>query len=366
MSMAAERSRAAPAEPDRLEGFSSPREVDRLFGHAAAEREFADAFSGGRMHHAWLIVGPEGIGKATLAYRLARSVLAEGERVDPDHPVFRKVAALSHPNLLLITRSWVEKSKRWSQWILIDEVRRLRAFLGHSAGDRGWRVVIVDRADELNQSAANALLKALEEPPPQTLFFLISSAEGRLPVTIRSRVRILRAASLGEEDLQRAVRAALDRDGQEADAKTLATALALSQGSVRRALELISNEGIKLYDEIAAALAALPEIDGPRLHRQTERLAGQGGTERLELYLALLLGLIERLIRFTATGEGATQDERGLAGRLVSSANLAHWAEAWEAISNAKAEALALNLDRSLLVLEAWFRLQSLARDHPV
>ena len=364
--MAAERSRAAPAEPDRLEGFSSPREVDRLFGHTAAEREFADAFSGGRMHHAWLIVGPEGIGKATLAYRLARSVLAEGERVDPDHPVFRKVAALSHPNLLLITRSWVEKSKRWSQWILIDEVRRLRAFLGHSAGDRGWRVVIVDRADELNQSAANALLKALEEPPPQTLFLLISSAEGRLPVTIRSRVRILRAASLGEEDLQRAVRAALDRDGQEADAKTLATALALSQGSVRRALELISNEGIKLYDEIAAALAALPEIDGPRLHRQAERLAGQGGTERLELYLALLLGLIERLIRFTATGEGATQDERALAGRLVSSASLPHWAEAWEAISNAKTEALALNLDRSLLVLEAWFRLQSLAREHPV
>jgi DNA polymerase-3 subunit delta' len=367
MSMAAERGRgAAPVEPDRLEGFPLPREVDRLFGHEAAEREFTDALRSGRMHHAWLIVGPEGVGKATLAYRLARSVLAEGGSVDRHHPVFRKVAALSHPNLMLITRSWLEKPKRYSQWILIDEVRRLRAFLSHTAGEEGWRVVIVDRADELNQSAASALLKALEEPPPRTLFLLISSAEGRLPVTIRSRTRVLRLAPLGEEDLERAVQAALLPGGNEPDAKTLATALALSQGSVRRALELISNEGIKIYDEIAASLAALPEIDSPRLHRQAERLAGQGGTERLELYLALLLGLIERMVRFAGTGAGALQDEQRLANRLISPANLPHWAEAWEAISNAMAEVMALNLDRSLLVLETWFRLQKVAREHPV
>ncbi len=117
--------------------------------------------------------------------------------------MFRKVAALSHPNLLLIRRSWVEKSKRYSQWIGVDEVRRLRAFLGNTAGEGGWRVVIVDRADELNQNAANALLKALEEPPSKTLFLLISSAEGRLPVTIRSRARTLRVTALGEEDLER-------------------------------------------------------------------------------------------------------------------------------------------------------------------
>jgi DNA polymerase-3 subunit delta' len=366
MSMAAERSRAAPGEPDRLTGFSTPREVDRLFGHEAALNEFADALEGGRMHHAWLLVGPEGIGKATLAYRFARSVLAEGETVDADHPVFRKVAALSHPNLLLIRRSWVEKSKRYSQWIGIDEVRRLRAFLGNTAGEGGWRVVIVDRADELNQNAANALLKALEEPPSKTLFLLISSAEGRLPVTIRSRARTLRVSVLGERDLKEAVQAALDRDSHDADARTLTTALALSQGSVRRALELIASDGIALYDEITAALAALPDIDGPRLHRQVERLAGAADTERFDLYLALLLGLIERLIRVTATGEGATQEEQKLAKRLISPANLADWADAWEAISEAKREAFALNLDRGLLLLETWFRLQHLARVHPV
>ncbi len=368
--MAAERGRTALAEPDRLEGFSPPREIDRVFGHEATLREFADAFESGRMHHAWLLVGPEGIGKATLAYSLARWVLAEGdqgrEAIDRDHPVFRKVAALSHPNLLLIRRSWNDKSKRYSQWIGVEEVRRLRAFLGHSAGEGAWRVIIIDRADELNQNAANALLKALEEPPARTVFLLISSAEGRLPVTIRSRARILRVTALGEADLEKAVKAALARDGHEADAETLATALALSQGSVRRALELVSSEGIELYGEIAAALAALPDLEGMRLHRTVERLAGSTDTERLDLYLALLLGLIERLIRFAATGEGATQQEQRLASGLISPANLANWAEAWEAISEARAEVFALNLDRSLLVLETWFRLQAIAREHPV
>src|SRR4030067_1202177 len=139
MSRAAERSRAWLAEPDRLAGFSTPREVDGLFGHEAALNEFADALESGRMHHAWLLVGPEGICKATLAYRFARSVLAEGEVGGADHPGVRKVAALSHPNLLLIRRSWVEKSKRYSQWIGVDEVRGPRPFLVNTARARGRR-----------------------------------------------------------------------------------------------------------------------------------------------------------------------------------------------------------------------------------
>jgi DNA polymerase-3 subunit delta' len=372
MSLAAERARNATVEPDRLDPFSTPREVDRVFGHDDAVAEFESALRSGRMHHAWLLVGPEGVGKATLAYRFARTVLAhvetgaEARDVHADHAVFRKVASLAHPNLLLIRRSWVEKSKRYSQWIGVDEVRRLRAFLGNTAGEGGWRVVVVDRADELNQNAANALLKALEEPPPQTLFLLVSSAEGRLPVTIRSRARTLRLAGLGPNDLERAVRAALDRAGLKTDAETLRVALALAQGSVRRALELVSGEGIALYNEILANFAALPRIDGAALHKQVERLTGAGDSERLELYLSLLLGLIERLIRYAATGEGAGEDEQDLAKHLISNDNLARWAETWEALSEARSEAFALNLDRSLLVLDTWFRLQQLAHEHPV
>jgi DNA polymerase III subunit delta' len=370
---AAEKSRAAAAEPDRLEGFSSPREVDRVFGHGAALAEFGEALASGRMHHAWLLGGLEGIGKATLAYSVARAVLAQSERLDAaleaigaGHPVFRKVAALSHPNLLLIRRSWIEKTKRYSQWIGVEEVRRLRAFLGNSAGERGWRVVVVDRADELNPNAANALLKMLEEPPPQTLFLLVAGAEGRLPVTIRSRTRILRVAPLAAEDLEGAVRAALARDCHEVDEATLQTALGLSEGSVRRALELATGEGIALHSEAVALLSTLPQVDGARLHRLVERLGVPSESETLELFVSLLLGFVERLVRASATGEALNPEERELAARFIGPANRAYWAEAWEAIDRAQTEASILNLDRSLFLLETASRLQQLVRDHPV
>jgi DNA polymerase-3 subunit delta' len=223
-------------------------------------------------------------------------------------------------------------------------------------------VVIVDRADELNQNAANALLKALEEPPQRTLFLLVAAAEGRIPVTIRSRSLALRVSALGPAELEEAVRSALARDGHEVDAETLRTALPLSQGSVRRALELATGEGIELYRELLAHLGRLPDLDGPAVHRLAERVGGFTDSERLELFFSLLLGLLERMIRAAATGEGAIGEEGELAASLLDEANLSQWADAWETISLAKADASALNLDRSLLVLETFHRLQQAAR----
>jgi DNA polymerase III subunit delta' len=375
---AAQASRVENDEPDRLEGFSAPREVDRLFGHGAAITEFEEALISGRMPQAWLLVGPEGVGKATLAYHIARIVLAQNESaakgalnaIGAGHPIFRKVMALSHPNLLLLRRSLNERSKRFSQWIGVEEVRRLRSFLGNSAGERGWRVVVVDRADELNQNAANALLKTLEEPPQQTLFLLIASAEGRLPVTIRSRVRSLRLVPLAPHELEAAVKAALTRDGHRVDDAVLRTALGLSEGSVRRALELATGEGIALHGEIVALMGSLPQLDGARLHRLMERLGGSSDNESLELFVSLLLGLMERLVRASAKGgaglSGLSRDEQALAARLVDARNRAQWAEAWEDIGRAKEEGSLLNLDRGLFLLETFSRLQQLAREHPV
>jgi DNA polymerase-3 subunit delta' len=366
------KSRLAGDEPDRLEGFSAPREVDRLFGHDAARAEFEEALKGGRLHHAWLILGPEGIGKATLAYHLAREVLALGDEgpgrhipaVGADHPVFRRVAAQAHPNLLLLRRSWNERTKRYSQWIGVDEVRRLRSFLGHSAGEGSWRVVIVDRADDLNQNAANALLKALEEPPERTVFFLVAVAESHIRVTIRSRCRTLRVNALGDDDLKQGVAAALARDGYDADADRLGTALVLSQGSVRRALELLLGDGIALYRDLVTAFGKLPELDGSDLYKLADRLGGPSDAERFELFFSLLLGLLERLIRTAATGEGAIGAETALARLLIGRNDLSPWVEAWEAIGLAKEDAISLNLDRSLLVLETFLRLQQAARAH--
>ncbi|MEG6509723.1 DNA polymerase III subunit delta' [Methyloligella sp. 2.7D] len=355
-------------EPDRLAGFAAPREVAKVFGHEGPAQEFMDALASGRLHHGWLLTGPEGVGKATLAYALARRLLAQnhaergGDPDDPGAPLFVQIAGKAHPNLLVLTRTYNPKTKRFMQWISVDEVRRLRGFLGATAAESGWRVVIVDRADELNQSAANALLKALEEPPPNTVFLLLANAEGRLPATIRSRCRSLRLSPLEMAPLRQAVEQGLALSDRDASPDALETALSLSEGSVRLALELATGEGIGLYRDILSAFAGLPALDGVWLHSEADRLSSPANVERFELFFALLLGLMERLIRHAATGHGASNDEEAaIAARLLSSSNLKAWAEAWEAITKSKAEVLGLNLDRGLLLVESFGRLQALA-----
>src|SRR6478735_5441874 len=211
-------------EADRLDEFPHPRETRALFGHEAMEGELAQAFAGGRMHHAWLLAGREGIGKATLAYRLARHVLARPEERDPagqslevapETPAARQIRALSHPGLLLLRRPYDMRSKRIAASIPVDEVRRLKSFLGLTAGEGSWRVVIVDAADELNLNAANALLKSLEEPPTRGLFLLVASEPSRLLPTVRSRCRRLELAPLSGEALRTATEAALSAADME-------------------------------------------------------------------------------------------------------------------------------------------------------
>lgn len=362
----------SPPESDRLEGFRHPRETQVLFGHGAAERDLAEAVRVGRLHHAWLITGPEGIGKATLAYRMARVLLAAGGvmadkadlSVPAELPGVSMIAALSHPNLLVLRRPWQEQSKRFAVAITIDEVRRLKDFLGLTPGTGRWRVIIVDRAEDMNASAANALLKSLEEPPAHTIFLLICAAPGRLPATIRSRCRTLHLQPLGREELTAALRAALagvDRPAPEQ--AQLAQAVALAGGSVRHGLELLAGDGVALYGELRALLATLPRLDYDRVHRLADNVAGRDSEARFELLFTLLEDMLPRLIRHQASGAGAlTEEETALAGRLLAAPGLARWAQLWEEVRRAKADALALNLDRKSLVLGTFFRLEEAAR----
>jgi DNA polymerase-3 subunit delta' len=360
-------------EADRLDGFPHPRAAERVYGHEAAEQMLAAAFASGRLHHGWLIGGPEGIGKATLAYRFARYVLADpSERRDgtldigPETRTARQVLALSHPGLLVIRRAYDPKGKRFPANIPVDEVRRLKTFLGRTADEDTWRVVVVDRADELNISAANALLKSLEEPPPRTVFLLISSAPGRLLVTIRSRVRTLDLSALADEPLKRAVTQAFAGSGDEvaggAPSPSEWERLALlSGGSVRRLLSLHAAKGLALHDRISAILGKLPALDWGGVHALADELAGQAADQRYELFFELLLDALARLVNAAARGDGAPADA-ALAARLIGPARLASWAGLWERVAADKAETAALNLDRRALILDVFARLEAAAR----
>ncbi|MGA8989185.1 MAG: DNA polymerase III subunit delta', partial [Rhodoplanes sp.] len=193
-----------------------PRANNTLYGHAAAEQALLAAFRSGRMPHAWLIVGPAGIGKATLAYRLARFVLAHPDpaaaavqraqslRIDPDHPVARRIAAQAQGDLLALERRINEKTGKLFQDIAVDDVRRTVSFFGSTAGEGGWRVAIIDSVDELNASGANALLKIVEEPPHRSLLLLVAHSTAHVLPTIRSRCRVVALRPLDPTDLVQA------------------------------------------------------------------------------------------------------------------------------------------------------------------
>lgn len=358
-------------EADRLDGVPHPRATAKLYGHEAVERTLAEGFASGRMHHGWLLAGPEGIGKATLAYRFARHVLADPHQRDPtrqslqvpaDTTAARQVLALSHPGLLVIRRPWNHTTKRLGQVIPVDEVRRIKSFLAHTSGAGAWRIVIVDSADQLNVNAANALLKSLEEPPPRTFFLLLTSAPGRLLPTVRSRCRVIDLGPLVETDLRRAVLAALAVEEREPPgAGEWVRLVALSEGSVRRALSLWLGDGLKLDQRLEGLFAALPQIDWSAVHALADELSSQAAAERFEMFFDLLLKLVARLVRAGA-GIGADGELARLTAKLVPDTRLATWAELWETIAREKSETQALNLDRKSLILQTFSRIGSAAR----
>jgi DNA polymerase-3 subunit delta' len=357
-------------EADRLGEFPHPRETYELHGHAEAEAMLAQAFAAGRLHHAWLIAGRAGIGKATLAYRMARHVLAEpGERdpartslaVPAGSAAARQVARLAHPGLLVLRRPYDLARKRLLSIISVDEVRRLRAFLGHTAEAGGWRVVIVDSADELNPNAANALLKSLEEPPPRALFLLVTAQPGGLLPTIRSRCRRLDLAPLDAESLRRAAGAALEAAGMKAPpADKWRQLQRLAEGSVRAALQLATG-GMDLHERVEQLFARLPAVDWQALHTLADTLALDAQEQRYEMLFTLVLDAMAQLARAGASGQGSPEVV-ALAARLIPPARLPAWAEVWQAILSDKADVSELNLDRKALIVRTVARIEAVAR----
>src|SRR3977135_1249580 len=261
----------------------APRETTVLHGQTEAERALLEAYRGQRFHHAWLIAGPAGIGKATLAYRMARFVLPHPDprasavrsstslHVDADHPVARRIAAQGRGDLLVLERTVNEKTNKLRQDIQVDDVRRTVTFFGSTAGEGGWRVAIVDAVDELNREGANALLEILEEPPRRSVLLLVSHSAARVLPTIRSRCRPLALRPLLAAEVTRAAATAIGEDAEAADIKAAA---AVADGSVRRALALLDGDALDLRSRITALLERLPAVDPRALHALGDRLYG--------------------------------------------------------------------------------------------
>ncbi len=366
--------------PDQAPGAPHPREAVQLFGQDSAEQAFLQAFVSGRLHHGWLLAGPRGVGKATLAWRIARFLLATPDAqedglfgappppvsldIDPDNPVAHRVMAGSDPGLVSITRSANDKTGKMRDQIVVEDVRKLGRFFGLSATDGGRRVVIVDAADEMNPSAANALLKMLEEPPARTTLLLISHQPSRLLPTIRSRCRTLRLTELSPHDLSRALeQAGAERPPDAATQEALAT---LARGSAGDALRLMSVGGLEIYAELIAILQSLPRLDRPRTLKLAESAAQRGGDDRFRLMLDLTDILLARLARTGASGQPpsplAAPGEAELLARLSPNAAQARaWASLSAQISARTRHGLAVNLDPAALVLDMIVKIQDVA-----
>jgi DNA polymerase-3 subunit delta' len=330
-----------------------PRETNALFGHADAEQALLASYQSGRIPHAWLIGGPPGIGKATLAYRFARFVLAHPDpgtsevqkaqslAIEPDHAVARRIAAQAQGDLLVLERVVNEQTGKLYTVIRVEDVRRSVAFFGSTAGEGGWRIAIVDSVDDLQREGANALLKVLEEPPERALLLLVSNAPGRVLPTIRSRCRRLQLRPLDAAEVARAVAATL---GREVDDDILQAAR-VADGSVARALALLDEDAQALRQRVLDLITQLPEPDPRALHALGDAL-GASDPQTLKTFMDLINGWL------------STQ----LTGAAQSKPQMARVAETWDKINRAARDVEAYNLERKPFAFAVFGALAQAAR----
>jgi len=362
-------------EPDRIDGAPHPRETAQLFGHRSAQEEYLASYTSGRAHHAWLITGPQGIGKATLAWKIARFLLAtppdDGGMFAPpppqnldvphDHPVSRRLRALSEPGIFLLRRGLNQTETALSQIISVDDVREMKEYFQHKTTEDTRRVCIIDAADDLNPNAANALLKLLEEPPAGVTFLLLSHAPFRLLPTIRSRCRELRLSPLAPQDLSDALTAA----GGTVDPADRTALAELAGGSVGEAFRLTNADGLELYARLIATFATLPRLDRPRALALTEIGQGRANAPRFDLILTLLDLFLARLARAGSIGRTppeAAKGEAALIARLSPTPQAARqWADLAQSLGNRARRGKAVNLDPAALLMDMVLKIDETA-----
>lgn len=362
-------------EPDRIDGAPHPRETLRLFGHDGAQEAFLQAFNGGRLHHAWLITGAKGVGKATLAWRLARFLLAQPQDqggmfappapqtldVPADDPVARRILQMAEPRLFLLRRGANATETALSADIRVDEVRKMKSFFALSAADGGRRVAIIDCADELNTGAANALLKLLEEPPENVTFFVIAHQPHKLLPTIRSRCRELRLSAPAPEDLARA----LEQAGGMVEPEDIVALGELAQGSVGEAFRLTNQDGLAFYQKMVSLLSRLPRLDRPATLALADAASAKGAEGRFDMMVTLVDLFLARMARAGVMRQlphEAAQGEGQLITRWVPDEQAALlWADLAQSLSLRARRGKAVNLDPAALLLDSFLKIEETA-----
>lgn len=331
--------------------FSS-RNATHLYGHADAEALLLQDMNSGRLAHGWIFSGGEGIGKATLAYRFARALLAGQPHFDmtPDHPVFRRVTAGSHTDLLVIEPAFDPKKDEKSQVIPVEQVRQIAEFLSLTPGEGARRVVIIDPADALNNNSANAILKILEEPPPQAVIILIAHNAGRLLPTIRSRCRLLKLKPLEGQDFEHVLRQLAP--GNSAD--YIATLGVISNFAPGVALSLHEKNAVDTYGKLLSLLSALPNFDSQKLQSFADAIGSGSVHSNWSIFTRLMLCLLARATRHTIGDREliAVSQEEGAALAAMAAIHPASvWAAKWQQAMDQFLLAERLHLDYKQVVI---------------
>lgn len=311
--------RVAPERYDTIPDIPEPVEHGHLFGHRREANDFARAYAEGKFHHALILSGPRGIGKATLAFRLAYHILANPvsadapetlSEVDTASTLFRLMAQGAHPSLLHLTRPAAERGAGFKSAVTVDEIRRVGRFLAMTSHDGGYRVVIVDAADDMNRNASNALLKSLEEPPARTLFLLIVHSIGRMLPTIRSRCQLVKLKPLEQPELMRAL-GVISPGTVGSDAL-----IRRAGGSVRDALLMTHFGGLDIADAIDT-LVSSPNFDVAAAYKIADAVGGRDATVQFQLFNEHVATIAEARARSAGEG-GEVDDAARLAGEWAN------------------------------------------------
>lgn len=346
--------RLAPEQHDTLDGVPEPAENPILVGHREAGDALVAAYRVGKLPHALLFVGPQGIGKATLAFHLAYHVLSHVDHAgapehlvapDPASSLSRQIANGAHPSVLHLTRPLNDKTKSYKSAVTVDEIRKVSRFLSLTSHNGGYRIVIVDPADDMNTNAANALLKNLEEPPARTLFVLVAHSLGRLLPTIRSRCQIVRLNPLSDDEVL-AVLGSFDAGLPAGDAERKAL-VANAAGSPRSAILLTQYGGLEIADAFDQLLRE-PRIPVSEAHRLADAVAGRDQSIQMALLNDHALEMLAAAARAAAEHGEIERAER--------------FSQAWQDLRIAITEADTYNLDRKQHALNMIFRLHDTLR----